>query len=509
MAMTTRTRRELLQLLAAAGALATGGCQDDAAEPAAAALPTCKAVGAGAVITHGPISGAPTASSVGLAVRLGGPAKVAFDVTPKSGGKTLRTGCALATEADDFSVVLSATGLAPGAEYDVVPVIDDVPVPTRALVTRTFAKPGTVQKFSFVFGSCCRYDDQGEPTKTNGKVFEVAAQFPERPWFFAQIGDWTYPDYLFANKGLDDKGMNYTVYAAELAKAWRRKLTDKYAIRKLLSIVPVVHVWDDHDFAENNASKDVSGDQQLRVAAFQRYLPCYPLAKSRAGVWQRFSVGHCDFFLVDMRSQRTDIKQALKSTTDGAGKTTWALVEPPGHTMLGAEQLAWLLDGLVKSTATWKFVFMPVEINPRYDKLLNKAMADLPVALILEALGDMWSGYPTERNKLLALHQTGKVKNIVFLTGDAHMGAMKPRDADCPPIHMAANLDIEQAPIMDFVEKFNISGADIWPEWFQKAADPNTIGRVVVDVAPAHKVTLESWSPDGQLLHSMTVDAQA
>lgn len=469
----------------------------------------CTKVGANAAISHGPISGGSTATSVRLAVRLSGPAKVQFRLQAKGGGAPIDSECGLAQESDDFSVVVQAIGLVAATEYAVTPIIDDAAIPERAIYTRTFSPAGTSTEFSFVFGSCCRYDDLGTASTTMGKTFELVEKLPEKPWFFAQAGDWTYPDYAFVKQvGKDAAGNNYTVFPAEIAKAWRRKLTDKYPIRKVLAAMPLAHIWDDHDFAENNSHKAVTGSQSARMAAFRRYLPTFDLPGGDLGAWQRFSVGHCDFFLVDMRSQRTDVKAAILKEKQADGTFKYSLKEPAGHTMLGQTQLNWLMDGLKTSKALWKIVILPVEINPRYDVLMQESLK-LGISLLIEAIGDSWSGYPSERKQLLDLHTSGAVKNMVFLTGDAHMGAMAQRDASCPPIFMSANLDIDQAPIMDFLVQFNIDPKPIWPQWFQDSTGENTIGRVRVVTAPGHQLVFEAWGHSGQVLHSMTIEAQA
>lgn len=517
----TLTRRQILRGLALAPVAVAAACADDGqtsssdakassdggSDAGADSQAACEPVGKGAAITHGPLSGGATATTLRAAVRLDGPAQVYFTATPVEGGASLTSSCRVASAADDFAAVCDFAGLSAATRYELVPVVDGVAQPARAIRSRTFAAPQTASDFSFAFGSCCRYSDDGAPTNSQGKVFEVAHGWAEKPWFFAQIGDWTYPDYAFAKSGLDSQGNNHTVYPEELAKAWRRRLTDKYPLRKLLAEMPLAHVWDDHDFAENNAHRDVTGKQSDRVAAFARYLPSYPLAASAGGVWQQFSVGHCDFFLVDMRSQRSDIKAAIQLTVQPDGSKKGVLQEPPGHTLLGPEQLAWLINGLKTSKAVWKFVFLPVEINPRYDVLMNEAL-NLGVGLLIEAIGDMWCGYKTERQKLLDLHTSGAVKNMVFLTGDAHMAAMLQREAQCPPVFMAANLDITQAPIIDLAEQFGFPRATFWPEWTQDGTGENTIGRVRVVTQPNHQLICESWGASGQLLHSMTIAAQ-
>ncbi len=512
------TRRQLLRGLALAPVALASACADgaetssadaasDSSADASGSSAACLPVGKGAAITHGPVSGGATSASLSLAVRLDGPALVQFSATPVGGGEAVTSSCVTTTSANDFAAVCVLQGLKAATRYELVPVIDGAPQTSRAIRSRTFGPELQPLNFSFAFGSCCRYSDDGGTTTSQGKVFEVAGSWPEPPWFFAQIGDWTYPDYAFAKNGLDENGNNHTVFPQELAKAWRRRLTDKYPLRKLLAEVPLAHVWDDHDFAENNAHRDVTGKQSDRMDALSRYIPTYPLPASRAGAWQKFTVGHCEFFLVDMRSQRTDIKPAIKTQTQADGTKKSSLEEPAGHTMLGQEQLAWLIDGLKTSKAQWKLVFLPVEINPRYDALMQEALK-LGVGLLIEALGDTWCGYVSERKKLLDLHTTGAVKNMVFLTGDAHMGAMLQREAQCPPVFMAANLDITQAPIIDLVEQFGVPRETLWPEWSQDSTGENTIGRVRVLTHPKPQLICESWGASGTLLHSMTIDAQ-
>ncbi len=508
------TRRQILAALALAPASLAAACSNSPAQAQAdgstsdsspdAGVP-CAPVGQGAQITHGPLSGGSTSYSLRLALRLSAPGQVTFSLQPKAGGPPLLSSCGMAEQVNDFMVICQVTALQPATVYIATPLVDGQPVADRSIETRTFAQAGVNTAFSFVFGSCCRYYDDGTPSPSLGGTLDAAAALPERPWFFAQIGDWTYPDYLFSKTGLDAQGHNFSYYPEKIAASWRLKFSDKYPIRKLLATMPVAYVWDDHDFAENNAHKDVSGLQSDRVGAFARSMPAWPLPASKQGVWQKFSLGQCEFFLTDLRSQRTDIKQAMLQTVQPDGTKKWQLKEPPGYSLTGSEQMQWLLDGLTNSTATWKFVFLPVEINPRYDALLNKSI-DMGIVLLIEALGDMWCGYQSDRAKLLALHTSGKVKNIIFLTGDAHMAAMKGADADCPAIFMAANLDISQAPIINMAEQFGFSRTDLWPEWCQDSGDENTIGRVRVVTEPKPQVIFESWGASGKLLHSMTVD---
>jgi len=509
------TRREVLQTLVASSALAACGEAGPGLADATTAsdagpdvAQTCLPVGAGSQVSHGPISGAVTDQSLTISLRCTGPAKVQLELQPLGGGAVLRSGCTHAAEADDFAVRLQVNGLPAGQRYLVTPLLDDVPQPAHAIQTHTFPSVGKVTAFSFCFGSCQRHGG-GNKGNSLGKTYDVVAALAERPQFFAQIGDWTYPDYLFsAQGGLDQDGNNYTVFPEKLRESWHRRMDPSYPMRKVLQQVPLAHVWDDHDFAENNGHRDVTGSQAARVDAFARYLPTWPLAKSKGGVWQRFAVGHVDFWLADMRSQRTDQSKAVVKETDGEGKVTkLRFVEPPDHTLLGEEQLKWLLDGLRASKAMWKVVFFPVEVNPRYDLILNLGIK-LKYGLVVEAAADGWAGYPSERKQLLDLHKSGEVKNLLFLTGDAHQASMKERDAECPPVFMAANLDIGQAPVVDLMEDFGIPRGDVWPYWTQDASGLNTVGRVQFVTEPKHEVWCDALDQNGVLLKRMVVPLQ-
>jgi alkaline phosphatase D len=170
---------------------------------------------------------------------------------------------------------------------------------------------------------------------------------------------------------------------------------------------PLVHAWDDHDYNTNNAKGSYS-NKFLAYQWFARYFPSYPLPQCTnqcAGIWQKFSYAYADFFVLDSRSQRT-APCATPPTCSG----TESMLK--GFTVQGADdQLTWLKNGLLNSTATWKFIWSPVVFN----KTLLKT--------------DSWFGYPAERDALVAWingsnPQQKVIKNVVVLSGDLHVGAI-------------------------------------------------------------------------------------
>ena len=199
--------------------------------------------------------------------------------------------------------------------------------------------------------------------------------------------------------------------ACKYAKMWKDLYTcpnwgASALCAHILQKYPLVHAWDDHDYSTD----DGDGGYGHKIEAhdmFARYFPSYPLparTNSCAGIWQKFSYAYADFFVLDSRSQRTP-------------PCTSPPCNPPesmlkGYTVQGVDdQLTWLKNGLLNSTATWKFIWSPVVFNKT---MLKK---------------DSWAGYAAERDALVAWinganPQQKIIKNVIVLSGDLHAGAI-------------------------------------------------------------------------------------
>lgn len=163
----------------------------------------------------------------------------------------------------------------------------------------------------------------------------------------------------------------------------------------ILRRMAIVRQWDDHDAGLNNLDKN-SPDWALTQQAFQEYTPTYPLPPVSPGIWQKFDYAQAECFVLDCRSQRDnwlDPEGPSKSMLDGNN--------------LGATgQLEWLKNGLLTSSAVWKIVFTSVITNPTTKQ------------------NDAWGAYPTEWNALRTFITANNIKNVVFIAGDLHLGAI-------------------------------------------------------------------------------------
>lgn len=210
--------------------------------------------------------------------------------------------------------------------------------------------------------------------------------------------------YLFLGDYVYERGRNDSPYrprvdpidAVDLAtyRAKYRLYRSDSGLRELHRMHPVVHVWDDHEVANNYTDNNPAPSMQQRIAGYRaafEWIPRMTFKRDRHRIYRRKSLGGLvDLFLLDTRQYRTG---------DGDGQP---------RRMLGDVQLAWLTDELQRSRAPWKLVAnqsVMAPLRPTED----------------ESFADDWDGYPEERAALLAAIERAGVDNVVFATGDAHV----------------------------------------------------------------------------------------
>ena len=118
-----------------------------------------------------------------------------------------------------------------------------------------------------------------------------------------------------------------------------------------------------------------------------------------------------------------------RSTTSST-PTRWG--DEPGRTTLGAEQYEWFTEGLAASTAAWRVIGNPYNINPwRLVNLefLRAFRPDLPPNSGIYAPNEAWDDYMAERRDLLQFLVDAGVTDTVFASGHTHV----PLVASCGP----------------------------------------------------------------------------
>jgi alkaline phosphatase D len=161
-------------------------------------------------------------------------------------------------------------------------------------------------------------------------------------------------------------------------------------LRTMLSSVPMMYQWDDHDFGPNDSNKH-SPSREASLRNYRELVPHYPLAAASdagAPVDQAFTVGRVRFILSDLRSQR----------------------DPEALRMMTSAQDAWLRAQLLAARDGGSPLIFWVTSVP-WNGRATKA--------------DRWQGYPAHRAEIANfIKANGLAGKVVILSGDAHMTAI-------------------------------------------------------------------------------------
>ncbi len=226
----------------------------------------------------------------------------------------------------------------------------------------------------FALGSCnfvndAKYDRDGTPYGGGYQIFDEIVK--KEPDFMMWLGDNLY--YREAD-WYTETGINYR-YSQMRARP---------ELQPLMASMANYAIWDDHDYGPNDGDRTFR-QKETSLKAFNMFWG-NPTAgiNGNQGITTSFEREDCQFFLLDNRYFRTP--NGIQST------------EP---TILGKEQLDWLIESLVSSTASFKFVCIGGQVISNLDKFET-----------------YFHIAPKERQYLLDAIIRNKVKNVIFLTGD-------------------------------------------------------------------------------------------
>jgi alkaline phosphatase D len=282
--------------------------------------------------------------------------------------------------------------------------------------TRTLPAVGSrPDRLNFAFASCANY--------SHGYFTAYKALAEEDLDLVVFLGDYIY-------EGGSDAALERQIGAKVIRShtgGTCRTLEDfrqRYALYKSDPNLQLAHArapwivtWDDHEVQDNYAA-DLSRHgttktdlAQRRMAAYQAYYEHQPLRLRslprglQMQLYRRIDYGDlAGFSVLDTRQFRSpqpcgDFTLQVNCTPNN-----------PNETLLGAEQEAWLDDGLERSQMRWNIVAQQVMLA-RFDALTGPGVG---------MNNDAWDGYPLARDRLLQTFEQARVANPIVLTGDIH-----------------------------------------------------------------------------------------
>lgn len=241
-----------------------------------------------------------------------------------------------------------------------------------------------------VFGSCA---DQRLPQPFWTPILEA------KPDLFLMIGDNVYGDVTSAE--MDELQDAY----AQLSRiAGFRQLAE--------AGVPMLSVWDDHDYGRNDAGADFEFKHES-AQLFQAFwgIPANSPRGRHEGIYDAVTVGpegrRVQIILLDTRFFRSAWNPT--DERDTPGRERYVADPDPDKTMLGETQWAWLADQL-RQTADVRLIVSSIQV-------------------ITDAHGwEKWGNLPLERERLYSFIDETEANGVVFLSGDRHRGGIYRND---------------------------------------------------------------------------------
>ena len=263
---------------------------------------------------------------------------------------------------------------------------------------KTFPAQGVAGKFKFIFSACLREKYMGY------NIFEQIEQ--SSPSFVTLLGDQMYADYdgnlneleLYLNNDSIRQAMveegEIILNDKTVLQAFRNKYNRVFDInfQNMASSIPMMAIWDDHDYGMDNSDGTYPYKKEARKV-FKENFPDYSFVEEDGGIYYKFSIADVDIFVLDTRWYRSPMQNE-----DGEVKT-----------MLGSEQLEWLLNELKNSDAKFKIVFSSVSLND-YGGDTSSDRDGF----------DNWMSYTYERSKIFTFINNNDIKGVLVFSGDQH-----------------------------------------------------------------------------------------
>jgi alkaline phosphatase D len=271
------------------------------------------------------------------------------------------------------------------------------------------------------YGSCA-HQDKDQP------IWDAIVA--EKPDLFLFLGDNVYLD---------------TRDVSEM-KAKYAKLAAKPGFQKLRETTPIIAMWDDHDFGENDAGADYPKKNEARqlFCDFWGEAATSP-RRTREGIYTSYVFGPAgqkvQIILPDLRFNRSEI---LKLDLGGKDYDVWAKeLEKAGQMVPGPYARNPDLKASMLGETQWQWLEAQL-----------REPADVRIfASSLQVLADFagwegWINYAQDHQRLMSTIRKTKANGLICLSGDTHYAEVSRLDTNVP------------YPIWDFTS----SGlTEVWP----------------------------------------------
>jgi alkaline phosphatase D len=285
--------------------------------------------------------------------------------------------------------------------------------------TRTAPPTGsTPDALRFAFASCQNY--------TGGFYTAYADMAQQDLDLVVHLGD-----YIYEGPGQDRRVREHLPARELLSLSDYRTRHAQYRtdsdLQAAHAACPWLMTWDDHEFTNNYADLDIDQPEvpletvaERRAAAYLAYWEHAPLARARKPVGKDMSLYRrvhwgalATFHVLDTRQHRSNQMAAQCALAERDPESGYCPEQlDPTRAILGTAQREWLFEGLANSGAGWNVLANQVPFAP----------FDTAARLDRRTFGlDPWDGYVADRQRVLDFMAEHDLRNVVAITGDAHI----------------------------------------------------------------------------------------
>ncbi|MFN9381906.1 MAG: alkaline phosphatase D family protein [Pirellulaceae bacterium] len=272
--------------------------------------------------------------------------------------------------------LLMPSAVAVGQEADpkVLPVPSSTSLPTR-----------------IAFGSC---GHQNKPQPVLDRVVQA------KPDLFIYLGDNIYGD----------------TRDMKLLQAKYDLLGAKPEFQRLRASVPVVSIWDDHDYGENDAGIDYPMKEESRAIFFDFWrVPADSPRRSHPGIYGvhffEQDGKRLQLILLDTRTFRTPLIRRPKNDPNPQFKNDYIPDPNPEKTFLGDRQWQWLEEQL-REPADLRLIASSIQFSHEYNGY------------------ESWTNYPAQQEMMFDLIRKTKASGVCFVSGDVHWAELSKRSPE-------------------------------------------------------------------------------
>lgn len=218
----------------------------------------------------------------------------------------------------------------------------------------------------------------------------------KRPDLFLMIGDNVYGDTRSTGAA--------TIPTLSASYA---RLAGRPEFRDFRARVPMLAVWDDHDYGFNDGGGSFAF-KEYAERTFETFWGSDAAVRGRPGVQQEVVVGpdgrRVQFILLDTRFFRSDLK-SIPYQEKSPPLGWYVPTDDPQATLLGETQWRWLEQAL-ETPADLRVIVSSIQ-------------------LVTDAHGyEKWGNFPRDRERFYRLLDAKSVSNAVLLSGDRHQGGI-------------------------------------------------------------------------------------